>query len=558
MINGNKIREAFTFKNIPDEEKERRRRMTAHSVLMILGAAVAVLLVSVIYFYFVLSPAERAVDIRMRLLINTSIAGIGLFVIMLGINQIKAIPYWVSSTIFIFMVIILGLFSDSPQQIMRGQSTLFFVIPILLAGVLIHSYATLFFATAISVIFLAYSLMTDFRFFNPLTVITFYLFAGIFAMIFRGLEKSTSQVRREAAQSHAILSELRGGFMLLDKDYCVLRSNEAATSVFPSIVEGLSIFDVIRDPKVDIDSETLETFTNSLKSDEIEAQIKIAGRYFFVRSKTIPTSENHIVFLRENTAEVELNRLKDTTLAMVSHELRTPLTAIRGHAELAVSAPHTAVSNAVRILLNTQRLLAMVENILSQTRLRTGKIENKPTVTNINELFSLVKSMLFAEAKEKRLEFTWTISEGMLPVVMIDKTHLQQILINLANNAIKFTAKEGYVRVTTFRSDDAEWSISVKDNGVGIPASKRAEIFNEFFQAHENTSVYDRPHQGTGLGLSIVKGLVDRMGGKLRLESTEGEGTDFFVAFPLVLPGDRTIPLVTPKQANIKKQRVSK
>jgi len=558
MISGKKIRERFSFMNIPGEEKERRRRMTAISVLMILGAAVATLLVSIIYFYFVLSPAERAIDVRMHLLITTSIAAIGLFVIMLGINQIKAIPYWVSSTIFIFILIILGLFSDLPQQIMGGQSTLFFVIPILLAGVLIYSYATLFFATAISVIFLADSLMTDFRFFNPLTVITFYLFAGIFAMIFRSLEKSTSQVRQEAAQSQTILSQLRGGFMLLDKDYCVLRSNEATASVFPSIFEGLSIFDVIRDPNVDIDSEDLETLTNSLKSDEIEAQIKIAGRYFFVRSKTIPTSENHIVFLRENTAEVELNRLKDTTLAMVSHELRTPLTAIRGHAELAMSAPHTAVSNAVRILLNTQRLLIMVENILSQTRLRTGKIENKPTVTNINELFSLVKSMLSAEAKEKRLEFTWTISEGILPVVMIDKTHLQQILINLANNAIKFTAKEGYVRVTAFRSDDAEWSISVKDNGVGIPASKKSEIFKEFFQAHENTSIYDRPHQGTGLGLSIVKGLVDRMGGKLKFESTEGEGTEFFVAFPLVLPGDMTIPLVTPKQANPQKQRVPK
>ena len=544
--------------NIPGEEKERRRRMTAISVLMILGAAVAALLVSVIYFYFVLSPAERAIDVRMHLLITTSIAAIGLFVIMLGINQIKAIPYWVSSTIFIFILIILGLFSDLPQQIMGGQSTLFFVIPILLAGVLIHSYATLFFATAISVIFLAYSLMTDFRFFNPLTVITFYLFAGIFAMIFRSLEKSTSQVRQEAAQSQTILSELRGGFMLLDKDYCVLRSNETTASVFPNIGEGLNIFDVIRDPDVDIDPENLETLTNTLKSDAVEAQIKIAGRYFFVGSKAIPTSENHIVFLRENTAEVELNRLKDTTLAMVSHELRTPLTAIRGHAELAVSAPHTAVSNAVRILLNTQRLLSMVENILSQTRLRTGKIENKPTVTNINELFSLVKSMLSAEAKEKRLELTWTISEGMLPVVMIDKTLLQQILINLANNAIKFTPKEGYVRITAFRSDDAEWSISVKDNGVGIPASKRSEIFNEFFQAHENTSVYDRPHQGTGLGLSIVKGLVDRMGGTLKFESAEGEGTEFFVAFPLVLPGDMTIPLVTPKQANPQKQRVPK
>jgi cell cycle sensor histidine kinase DivJ len=243
---------------------------------------------------------------------------------------------------------------------------------------------------------------------------------------------------------------------------------------------------------------------------------------------------------------------------MVSHELRTPLTAIRGHAEIAMSAPHTAVSNAARILLNTQRLLGMVENILSQTRLRTGKIENKPTATNINELFSLVKSMLSAEAKEKHLEFTWTTSEDMLPVVMIDKTLLQQILINLANNAIKFTSKEGYVQVTAFRSDDAEWSISVKDNGVGIPASKRSEIFNEFFQAHENTSVYDRPHQGTGLGLSIVKGLVDRMGGKLKFESTEGEGTEFFVEFPLILPGDKTIPLLAPKQASTKIQKVSK
>jgi signal transduction histidine kinase len=456
------------------------------------------------------------------------------------------------------MLIVLGLFSDSPEQIMGGQSTLFFVIPILLAGVLIHSYATLFFATAIAVIFLGYSLVTDFRFFNPLTVIAFYLFAGILAMIFRSLEKSSSQVRREADQSQTILSQLRGGFMLLDKDHCVLRSNEATATVFPSIVEGLSIFDVIRDPNVDIQPEDLETLTNSIKGDEVEAQIKIAGRYFFVRSKTIPTSGNHIVFLRENTAEVELNRLKDTTLAMVSHELRTPLTAIRGHAELAMTAPHTAVSNAARILLNTQRLLGMVENILSQTRLRTGKIENNPAATNINDLFSLVKSMLTAEAKEKRLEFAWSVNEDMLPVVMIDKTLLQQILINLANNAIKFTSNEGYVRVTAFRSDDAEWSISVKDNGVGIPASKRSEIFNEFFQAHENTSVYDRPHQGTGLGLSIVKGLVNRMGGKLKLESVEGVGTEFFVAFPLVLPGDKTIPLLAQKQANTKKQKVSK
>src|SRR5512139_537964 len=133
MVSGKRIREKFSFKNIPEEEKDWRRRMTTNTVLMLLGAAIATLLVYMTYFYFVISPGERESDISMRLLINTSIAAMGLFVIMFGINRIKAIPYWVSSTIFIFMLIILGLFSDSSEQIIGGRSTLFFMIPILLA-----------------------------------------------------------------------------------------------------------------------------------------------------------------------------------------------------------------------------------------------------------------------------------------------------------------------------------------------------------------------------------------------------------------------------------------
>src|SRR5689334_7138985 len=104
MISRKKIRERFSFQNIPEEEQERRRRMTAHSVLMLLLAAAAVALVSVIHIYFVHSPTERAGDVRTHLLFTTSIAAIGLLAIMLGINQIRAIPYWASSTIFIFML----------------------------------------------------------------------------------------------------------------------------------------------------------------------------------------------------------------------------------------------------------------------------------------------------------------------------------------------------------------------------------------------------------------------------------------------------------------------
>jgi cell cycle sensor histidine kinase DivJ len=289
------------------------------------------------------------------------------------------------------------------------------------------------------------------------------------------------------------------------------------------------------------DEENLQKMSEVLSGGELEAQIKMDGKHYYITNKSVRSSDSHLIFLRENTAEFELARLKDTTLAMLSHELRTPLAAIRGHAELAMRQPATAVDNATRILLNTQRLMSMVENILSQTRLRTGKIRNSPSPTEIAAVLKMVSSVLAVEANEKDITFTWNVEEDLPPVVMIDELLLQQILTNLASNAIKFTPPKGWVTMTASRPDDAYWRVSVKDTGVDIPASGKAEIFNEFFQAHQNTSIYDRPHQGTGLGLSIVKGLSDQMGGKLSVESSEGAGSEFSVTFPLILPGGATL-----------------
>ena len=222
---------------------------------------------------------------------------------------------------------------------------------------------------------------------------------------------------------------------------------------------------------------------------------------------------------------------------MVSHELRTPLTAIRGHAEMALREPYTAVSNATRILLNTQRLLIMVENLLSQSRLRTGKTKNIPAPTNIETVFRVVYSLLSSEAKDKKLEFEMKVDQD-IPILMVDAVLLQQILTNLANNAIKFT-NSGKVTMSAALPDPQHWSISVTDTGPGIPASKRVDVFKEFFQGQAGT-VYDRPHQGTGLGLSIVQGLAEQMGGTLTLQSEEGIGSTFSICFPLVIPKEIT------------------
>src|SRR5690606_30523201 len=171
----------------------------------------------------------------------------------------------------------------------------------------------------------------------------------------------------------------------------------------------------------------------------------------------------------------------------------------RGHAEMALREPDTAVSNATRILLNTQRLLIMVEKLLSQSRLRTGKARNVPAPTNVETVFRIVYSLLASEAKEKGLVFTMKV-DADLPILMVDAVLLQQVLTNLVCNAIKFTCS-GSVAMAATLPDSEHWSVSVSDTGFGIPVSKRSEIFKEFFQAESGT-IYDRSHQGTGLGLS--------------------------------------------------------
>jgi signal transduction histidine kinase len=152
-------------------------------------------------------------------------------------------------------------------------------------------------------------------------------------------------------------------------------------------------------------------------------------------------------------------------------------------------------------------------------------------------VFRIVHSLLSSEAKEKQLQFVVDVDNN-IPVVMVDAILLQQVLTNLASNAIKFTVS-GRITLAACMTGEQHWRISVTDTGPGVPASKRSEIFNEFFQGDAPT-VYDRPHQGNGLGLSIVKGLSKQMGGKLALKSVEGEGSTFSIVFPLIFPKETT------------------
>ena len=528
----------FSRLRLTDEEKKHRRQMTNFAVKLMLLAVGVALLVQLLYYFAVISRPPSVSSWEFPLQMSVTVSALGLLALLLGVNHMNAVPHWVASSLFLLALTFLALFSDNPHEVIHGRSTMFFMIPILLSGVLIHSYATFGFTTLVISLIAVYAMFTPGAALESPNIIFFYLFAGLVAIVLRSLEKSTFRLRHEAAESNTILSSLRGSYILTDKNNRILRLNERTTSIFPLAKLGANLVEIIRDTRMEISDEDLQHLIDVATGDETEdVQVRISGKYYYAANIYIPANKEHLIFLRDITADVEVDRLKDTALAMVSHELRTPLTAIRGHAEMALRQPYTAVSNATRIQLNTQRLLIMVENLLSQSRLRTGKIKSVPAPTNLDTVFHVVYSLLASEAKEKQLEFEMEVDKH-IPVVMVDAVLLQQILTNLGSNAIKFTSK-GKVTMTATLPDPDHWGLSVTDTGPGIPASKRSEIFKEFFQAEAQT-VYDRPHQGTGLGLSIVQGLAEQTGGKLTLRSEEGVGSNFSILFPLVLPKEIT------------------
>jgi PAS domain S-box-containing protein len=226
----------------------------------------------------------------------------------------------------------------------------------------------------------------------------------------------------------------------------------------------------------------------------------------------------------------EANRVKTDFLAVMSHELRTPLTAIFGYTELlatGITGPVTAnqVSQLERIRGSAAHLLGIIEDILGYARAEAGKDsvreENVPISEVVAEAVSLVQPA--AQQKNLRIE-SRVVNDGKLAT---DRGKLRQILVNLINNAVKFTG-EGEVRVTS-DVDSERATFTVSDTGVGIEPTDLERIFEPFRQLQSATT---RTAGGTGLGLAVTKRFVELLGGTIEVDSQLGKGTRFTVTIP--------------------------
>lgn len=244
----------------------------------------------------------------------------------------------------------------------------------------------------------------------------------------------------------------------------------------------------------------------------------------------------------ENTAKA-----KENFLANMSHEIRTPINGILGMAGLLAKTPlNEAQQEHLRVLRSSGRhLLTVINDVLDVAKIEAGKLEMEQVVFDICQSIKEAVQSLEYRAAEKGIEFCIQPLQLPHPVVIGDPGRLNQILLNLLSNAIKFT-DHGCVelggRLLHDTATELELEFCVRDTGIGISADKQETIFDSFTQAYADTS---RRFGGTGLGLTISRRLVQQLGGRMWVESQEGQGSTFF--FTLRLPkGTLALPAPAP------------
>ena len=226
------------------------------------------------------------------------------------------------------------------------------------------------------------------------------------------------------------------------------------------------------------------------------------------------------------------NEAKSRFLASVSHEVRTPLNGILGMAELLdgsrLDAEQQTYVAAIRS--SGSALASLIDEILDLAKIEAGKVELADDRFDLIALVEGVVELLAPRAQGKSLEIAATLAADVPRHVVGDPVRLRQILLNIAGNAVKFTERGG-IGLRVVCADAGQIQIEIVDTGPGVPADKRAAIFEDFEQAGDDVT---RRHGGTGLGLAISKRLAERMGGSLTLEPTPpGEGSRFSIELPL-------------------------
>lgn len=556
-----------------DPDDARRRKLLNIILVGMLFVAGGVLLATLI---LMLTSALKSNDAAF--LVVASFATMGGVIVFYLINRLwSGALASISFLVFLMFVITLA---DSPSELSNGRSIFLFAIPIIVASVLIGSNSTFIFYLLCSAELIALSIISGSSPVDAVFPITAFFFLAIISWLSaRSLEQALKDLRiintnldklvdqktqelaltlsRElimAGRNQAILNSIADGVIVFDQNNTAILANPALGQLMETPIDNL----MNRGITDFIENESISPATRDMLSDLLNSSRKSAtGMRINWGNKTLSTSVasvntpesgnmGTVAVFRDVTHEVELEKMKDTFMGIVSHELRTPLNAILGYAEMLREGVYGAINEKQmsitgRVMTNTERLLTIVTDLLDQAQIQSGKLKIQMVLCRPVELLDALHGVMDKIAADKGLEFVTELDPAMPSFMMGDPQRLQQIMVNLANNAVKFTNK-GSVRVHLSRVDENNWSIKTIDTGDGIPKEAQEFIFETFRQV-EGAST--RQHGGVGLGLSIVKHLVELMRGRITVESELGKGSIFTAVLPLIVRDEvqKTIPI---------------
>lgn len=354
-------------------------------------------------------------------------------------------------------------------------------------------------------------------------------------------ERLRQVIAAEKSKMEVMVNSMADGVIMVDREKKIVVINPAARKALHigghqdhaldfERVSGLLGFD----PFESLESEG----TASIKNE-----VSIYGIHYQSQISCVAGSEGRVlgavVVLRDISKEKEIDRMKSEFISVVSHELRTPLTAIRNAVDIVLEETAGAINETQRKFLfmanrNVDRLSGIISELLDISKIESGKINIDFKPLDLCAPLDMTIASLTCRTEEKSILIHKEIPSN-LPQAYGDPDKLEQVFINLLDNAIKFTPEGGHVYVLAkgHELDNDFMEVSVSDTGIGIGPDELEKIFDRFYQVGESLT---REIKGTGLGLAIVKGLVEAHGGHLWVESEVGKGSRFTFTIPKYSP----------------------
>ncbi len=373
--------------------------------------------------------------------------------------------------------------------------------------------------------------------------------ANMFNILRIKLNDTLSQIENEKNKLEAVLRHMADALIAIDLAGNITHLNQAAIELlglpedYFSEGEQLPYDDLISTVNKDL---RLEKLVENCREEAATDVFEYGGRTFAVRYDKYRDEGGEdigiLMIIQDITERQKLENMQMDFVANVSHELKTPLTTIKSYTETMLDGmvDDPAMQKQFLGIIDTEadRMNRLVKELLQLSRMENQQEQWSMKELNIIPLLqnAVTKVELTAAAKKQQLNILFK-SDERLPVV-VDRDKIEQVVLNILSNSIKYTQEGGRIDVDALRREKTVYII-VSDNGIGIPEEELGRVFERFFRVDKARS---RAMGGTGLGLSISKQIVDEHGGNIEIESKEGRGTKVTISLPLAasaLRGER-------------------